>query len=124
MNGSGDPYDYDVAVVGGGSGGFPAARSSADAGLRTVLIDGGKEVGGLCILRGCMPSKALLHAAEVLHLARKAGTWGLNVGSAGFDFREVMDRISWSISRSCSGGSPRTMSRDGKARLESMTAYS
>ena len=63
-------FDYDVAVIGGGSAGYAAARTATDAKLRTVVIEGGKEVGGLCILRGCMPSKALLHAAHVLHQAR------------------------------------------------------
>src|SRR5262252_5160062 len=71
-------FDYDVAIVGGGSGGYAAARTAAAAGLRTVVIEGGTEVGGLCILRGCMPSKALLYAAEVRHLARHASTWGIH----------------------------------------------
>jgi pyruvate/2-oxoglutarate dehydrogenase complex dihydrolipoamide dehydrogenase (E3) component len=86
------PSQYDVAVLGGGSAGYAAARTTAAAGLRTVVIEGGAEVGGLCILRGCMPSKALLHAAEVLHLARMAGTWGLRIPRAGFDFAAVMAR--------------------------------
>jgi pyruvate/2-oxoglutarate dehydrogenase complex dihydrolipoamide dehydrogenase (E3) component len=85
-------FDYDVAVIGAGSGGFAAARTAAGAGLKTVVLEGGKEVGGLCILRGCMPSKALLYAAEVRHLARHARTWGLRVPKAGFDFAQVMAR--------------------------------
>ena len=71
-----NPAIWDVAIVGGGSAGYAAARTAAKEGLKTVVIEGGDEVGGLCILRGCMPSKALLYAAEVLHLARTAGTWG------------------------------------------------
>ncbi len=59
--------DYDVAVIGGGSGGYAAARTAADADLNTIVIEGGAEVGGLCILRGCMPTKALLYASEVMH---------------------------------------------------------
>ena len=62
-------FDFDVAIIGGGSGGYAAARTVAGAGLRTVVIEGGKEIGGLCILRGCMPTKALLYATEVKHLA-------------------------------------------------------
>ena len=85
-------FDYDVAILGAGSGGFAAARTTAGAGLKTVVIEGGKEVGGLCILRGCMPSKALLYASEVLHLARQAKTWGLRVPKTGFDFAKVMAR--------------------------------
>src|SRR5215467_12508017 len=85
-------FDYDVAIIGGGSAGYAAARTAAGTGLKTVIVDGGEEVGGLCILRGCMPSKALLYAAEVQHLAQHAGTWGLKVKSVGFDFARVMKR--------------------------------
>lgn len=85
-------YDYDVAVLGAGSAGYAAARTAASAGLKTVVIEGGAEVGGLCILRGCMPSKALLYAAEVRHLARHGATWGLKPGRIGFDFKKVMAR--------------------------------
>jgi len=85
-------YDFDVAVIGGGSGGYAAARTAAGAGLKTVVIEGGREVGGLCILRGCMPSKALLYAAEVLHLARHVTPWGLRAGKVGFNFKAVMAR--------------------------------
>ncbi len=85
-------FDFDVAILGGGSAGYAAARTAAGADLKTVVIEGGKEVGGLCILRGCMPSKALLYAAEVLHLARNGKTWGLKPGKIGFDFKKVIAR--------------------------------
>src|SRR5579863_9349456 len=85
-------YDYDVAVIGGGSGGYAAARTTANAGLRTVVIEGGEEVGGLCILRGCMPTKALLYAAEVKHLSQHSATWGIHSQKVGFNFPEVMAR--------------------------------
>jgi pyruvate/2-oxoglutarate dehydrogenase complex dihydrolipoamide dehydrogenase (E3) component len=85
-------FDFDLAILGAGSAGYAAARTAAGAGLKTVIIEGGREVGGLCILRGCMPSKALLYAAEVLHLARHGKTWGLQPGKIGFDFKKVMAR--------------------------------
>jgi pyruvate/2-oxoglutarate dehydrogenase complex dihydrolipoamide dehydrogenase (E3) component len=85
-------FDFDVAILGGGSAGYAAARTTAAAGLKTVVIEGGQEVGGLCILRGCMPSKALLYAAEVRHLAQHGATWGLKPGKIGFDFKKVMAR--------------------------------
>lgn len=85
-------FDFDIAVIGAGSGGFAAARTAVAAGLKTVVIEGGKEVGGLCILRGCMPSKALLYAAEVRHLARMGKTWGLRIPKVDFDFTKVMAR--------------------------------
>ena len=85
-------FDFDVAVIGGGSGGYAAARTVAGTGLKTVVIEGGREVGGLCILRGCMPTKALLYAAEVKHLAEHAETWGVRAGKVSFDFAKVMAR--------------------------------
>jgi len=86
-----DTYDFDVAVIGGGSGGYAAARTTAAAGLKTVVIEGGKEVGGLCILRGCMPTKALLYAAEIMHLASHPEVWGIR-SEVNFDFAKVMAR--------------------------------
>lgn len=85
-------FDYDVAVIGGGSAGYASARSAAAGGLRTVVIEGGEEVGGLCILRGCMPTKALLYAAEVAHLAKSAHVWGLDIPQVRFDWRKVTAR--------------------------------
>ena len=85
-------FDYDVAVIGGGSGGYAAARTAAAAKLKTVVIEGGEEVGGLCILRGCMPTKAMLYAAEVKHLAEHAATWGVRAEKISFGFAKVMAR--------------------------------
>src|SRR3954464_10121531 len=70
-------FDYDLAVIGGGSAGYAAARSAGAAGLKTVVIEGGERVGGLCILRGCMPTKALLYGAEVFHMVRHSQTFGV-----------------------------------------------
>ena len=92
MSATSGPFDYDLAILGGGSAGYAAARTAAGTGLKTVVIEGGDEVGGLCILRGCMPTKALLYAAEVMHLTNHAGTWGVRVENAGFDFETVMAR--------------------------------
>lgn len=89
---SGTQFDYDVAVIGAGSAGYAAARTTAAAGLATVLLEDAAEVGGLCILRGCMPTKALLHCAEVLHHARHAGTFGVASGPIRADFSAVMER--------------------------------
>jgi dihydrolipoamide dehydrogenase len=85
-------YDYDAAIIGGGSGGYAAVRTAAAQGLKTVVIEGGEEVGGLCILRGCMPTKALLYAAEVLHLAQHAEPWGIRAEEVSFNWTRVMAR--------------------------------
>jgi pyruvate/2-oxoglutarate dehydrogenase complex dihydrolipoamide dehydrogenase (E3) component len=88
----GENSRYDCAVIGGGSGGYAAARTAVENGLRTVVIEGGEQIGGLCILRGCMPTKALLQSAEVAHIASKAGVWGINIPEFGVDFPKVMAR--------------------------------
>ena len=85
-------FDYHVAILGGGSAGYAAARTAAGAGLKTAVIEGGEEVGGLCILRGCMPTKALLYTAEVMHLAGHAGPWGIRAENVSFNFAKVMAR--------------------------------
>jgi pyruvate/2-oxoglutarate dehydrogenase complex dihydrolipoamide dehydrogenase (E3) component len=85
-------YEYDLAVIGGGSGGYAAARAATHAGLKTAVIEGGKELGGLCILRGCMPTKALLHVAEVLHHSRHSSRLGLRPHQIGFAFPQIMAR--------------------------------
>ena len=92
MSVAGAKPNYDLAVLGGGSAGYAAARTAAAEGLKTVVIEGGEEVGGLCILRGCMPTKALLYAAEVMHLASHAELWGIHAKEVGFNFAQVMAR--------------------------------
>ncbi len=83
---------YDFLVIGGGSAGFNAARVAGAQGLRTAVVDGARELGGLCILRGCMPSKTLVYIAEVLHLAQKAKIFGLKIPSARADLRAIHAR--------------------------------
>ena len=81
-----------MIVIGGGSAGYAAARTASAGGLQVAVIEGGDEIGGLCILRGCMPSKALLYAAEIRHLTKQAAVWGLRVPESSFDWEAVMAR--------------------------------
>jgi dihydrolipoamide dehydrogenase len=67
-----------LAVIGGGPGGYAAAFLAADLGLEVTLIDPEINPGGVCLYRGCIPSKALLHAAKVIDETREGKTWGLN----------------------------------------------
>ncbi|HRI14504.1 MAG TPA: NAD(P)/FAD-dependent oxidoreductase [Verrucomicrobiota bacterium] len=85
-------YEYDVAVVGGGSAGFAAARVLAAGGARLAVIDGSSELGGLCILRGCMPTKALLHAAELRQSIRYAASWGIAASDVKLDLARLFAR--------------------------------
>ncbi len=83
---------YDFAVIGGGSGGYAAARTAASLGLSTVVIEGGREVGGLCILRGCMPSKTLIESANRFRVMRHAAEFGLSSEKIGFDAGKIIAR--------------------------------
>jgi pyruvate/2-oxoglutarate dehydrogenase complex dihydrolipoamide dehydrogenase (E3) component len=76
---------YDFLVIGGGSAGYAAARTAQGLGKRVAIVDGARELGGLCILRGCMPSKTLLHPADILHHARHSEVLGLRAEDARLD---------------------------------------
>ncbi len=83
---------FDFIVLGGGSAGYAAARTARETCERVAIIDGGEPLGGLCILRGCMPSKTLIYSAEVLHLAKMADTFGLNIPTAEVDMPRLHQR--------------------------------
>src|SRR3989449_4790438 len=72
--------EVDVAVVGGGPGGYSAAFRCAELGLETVVVDLDKRLGGACLFEGCIPSKALLHVAAVLGEAERAKEFGVDFG--------------------------------------------
>lgn len=83
---------FDYIVIGGGSAGYAAARTAREVFERVAIIDDAEELGGLCILRGCMPSKTLIYSAEVLHLAQKGRTFGLDIPQAKVDMPALHDR--------------------------------
>lgn len=78
-----------LVVVGGGPGGYAAAFLAADLGLSVALIDPEENPGGVCVYRGCIPSKALLHVANVLEDARRAKAWGVEFGDARIDLAKL-----------------------------------
>lgn len=82
------PTSADVVVLGGGSGGYSAAIRSAELGKSVALIEEG-YVGGTCLHRGCIPTKASLHAAEVADTARSAAQFGVDAAFAGVDISRV-----------------------------------
>jgi pyruvate/2-oxoglutarate dehydrogenase complex dihydrolipoamide dehydrogenase (E3) component len=83
---------YDFVVIGGGSAGYSAAAVAARSGLKTVCIEGGDQIGGLCILRGCMPSKALIESANRFVTLRRAAEFGLSAGHVAFDSKAIIQR--------------------------------
>ncbi|MBT62146.1 MAG: pyridine nucleotide-disulfide oxidoreductase [Puniceicoccaceae bacterium] len=83
---------FDYIVIGGGSGGYAAARTARESCKHVAIIDNAETLGGLCILRGCMPSKTLIYSAEVLHLAHKAEQFGLKIPTAAADMAALHQR--------------------------------
>src|SRR6185295_18765208 len=73
--------EVEVAVLGGGPGGYSAAFRCAELGLETVVIDAAQRLGGACLFEGCIPSKALLHVAAVLSEAERAKEFGVDFGA-------------------------------------------
>jgi dihydrolipoamide dehydrogenase len=81
---------YDVVVLGGGSGGYAAALRAAELGMSVALVEGDK-LGGTCLHRGCIPTKALLHAAEIADGARDAQKYGVMAEFSGIDMPKVIE---------------------------------
>jgi pyruvate/2-oxoglutarate dehydrogenase complex dihydrolipoamide dehydrogenase (E3) component len=84
--------EFDVVVIGGGSAGFAAARTATALGASVAIIEGGAKIGGLCILRGCMPSKALLESAHRWHDIGRAREFGLVAKPIGVKMTEIQAR--------------------------------
>jgi pyruvate/2-oxoglutarate dehydrogenase complex dihydrolipoamide dehydrogenase (E3) component len=84
--------EFDVIVIGGGSAGYAAARTVRETKERVAIVDSSAELGGLCILRGCMPSKTLIYSAEVMHLANEGKLFGLDIPSVSADMPELHAR--------------------------------
>lgn len=80
-----------LAVIGGGPGGYAAAFLAADLGMQVTLIDMEKNPGGVCLYRGCIPSKALLHVAKVICEAEEAKKWGVEFGEPKIDINKLRD---------------------------------
>src|SRR5262245_43345215 len=78
-----------VVVVGAGPGGYAAAFLAADLGLSTAIVDPEPNPGGVCVYRGCIPSKALLHVAKLLDEARHATAWGVDFGQPKIDLAKL-----------------------------------
>jgi dihydrolipoamide dehydrogenase len=82
---------FDVVVLGGGPGGYTAAIRAAQLGFTTGIIEADK-LGGVCLNWGCIPTKALLKNAEILHQFKKAAEWGISYDNLKFDFTKIIQR--------------------------------
>jgi pyruvate/2-oxoglutarate dehydrogenase complex dihydrolipoamide dehydrogenase (E3) component len=87
-------YDFDLGILGGGSGGLTVASGAAQLGAKTLLVEKEEKLGGDCLHFGCVPSKTLIHTAHVYHLMKNAKEFGLPaVEVKPVDFREVAKRV-------------------------------
>jgi len=84
-----DTKSVNIAVVGGGPGGYAAAFLAADLGMTVTLIDPEANPGGVCLYRGCIPSKALLHVAKLMEESEQAKNWGIEFGAPKVDLARL-----------------------------------
>ena len=82
---------FDLAILGAGPGGYVAAERAGAAGLKTVIFEK-REMGGVCLNEGCIPTKTLLYSAKVFDYAKHADLYGVSVENASFDFDKIMKR--------------------------------
>lgn len=114
--------DFDLIVIGSGPGGYVSAIRASQLGMRTAIVER-ESLGGICLNWGCIPTKALLRSAEVLHLAKHAKEFGLKIDKADFDLEGVVKR-SRGVASQLSGGVKHLMKKNkievvmGTARLE------
>ncbi len=94
---------YDIIVIGSGPGGYVAAIRAAHRGLKTAIVEKDPKLGGTCLLRGCIPTKSLLHSADLLSELKGAKGHGIITGEVGFDFAVVQKTRSKVVQKSAAG---------------------
>lgn len=82
---------YDIGILGGGPGGYVAAERAGHKGLKTILFEA-KDLGGVCLNEGCIPTKTLLYSAKIYDSAKKGDKYGVLAGDLKFDFTKMMSR--------------------------------
>src|SRR5271168_2486384 len=83
------PESINIAIVGAGPGGYAAAFLAADLGMTVTLIDPELNPGGVCLYRGCIPSKALLHVAKLIEESEQAKNWGIEFAAPKIDLARL-----------------------------------
>lgn len=96
--------EVSLLVIGGGPGGYPAALHAADHGIDVLLVDEDTKLGGVCLNRGCIPSKSLLHLAKVVREAQEAAEWGLTYDEPKIDLDKVRNYVQSKVIGKLSAG--------------------
>jgi len=104
----------EVVVIGAGPGGYAAAFRAADLGKKVVLVDKDESLGGVCLNRGCIPSKALLHLSKLIGEAKEAKNKGVNFGKPEINIAEIRKWKNAIISNLSSGISQLSKARKVK----------
>ena len=110
-----------LVVLGGGPGGYAAAFLAADKGIDVTLIDAGKKPGGVCLHRGCIPSKTLLHLAHLINETKEVKTWGIDFGKPKIDLdavrnskNQIIDKMATGLAQLCKQRKVEFVSGKGK----------
>jgi dihydrolipoamide dehydrogenase len=114
--------EQNLLIIGGGPGGYAAAFLAADKGMQVTLVDEENQLGGVCLLRGCIPSKTLLHMAKLISEARHAGDWGLNFGEPSIDIDKIR---AWKekVTGNLTGGLSQLCKQRGIQRIQGRAVF-
>ncbi len=99
-----DVRETQLLVIGGGPGGYPAALHAADHGIKVTLVDEGQKLGGVCLNRGCIPSKALLHTAKIIREAHEMAAYGVTFGEPQLDLAKLREFVQTKVVGKLTGG--------------------
>ena len=114
--------EQNLLVIGGGPGGYAAAFLAADKGMRVTLVDEEIQLGGVCLIRGCIPSKTLLHLAKLISEVRHAGEWGLQFGEPTIDIDKIR---AWKnkVTDNLTGGLAQLCKQRGIQRIQGRAVF-
>jgi dihydrolipoamide dehydrogenase len=114
--------EIDLLVIGGGPGGYTAAFRASALGVSTMIVDSRDALGGVCLHEGCVPSKAMLHAAEVIQLAEHAERFGVSFGAPSVDFDTLGRWVAQTVGR-LAGGLEHRAKKYGARRITGRASF-
>jgi len=115
--------EIELLVIGGGPGGYPAALHAADHGIPTLLVDLDSRLGGVCLNRGCIPSKALLHVAKIIREAHESAAIGLSFGEPQLDLAKLREFVQGKVVQKLTTGIGALCKGRGAATLKGQASF-